>query len=74
MHYACAVGRDHSVVVRGRIWLNLVRDARGEAGVKSAERVSELCVDFIDTYVEDGMESCEKSICEVLDGRVERVR
>ena len=74
MHYSGVVGRDHRVVVRGRIWLNLVRDARGEAGVKSAERVSELCVDFIDTYVEDGMESCEKSICEVLGGRVERVR
>ena len=74
MHYAGAVGRDHRVVVRGRIWLNLVRDARGEAGVKNAERVSELCVDFIDAYVEDGMESCEKSICEVLDGGVERVR
>ena len=54
--------------------MNLVRDARGEAGVKNAERVGELCVDFIDAYVEDGMESCEKSICEVLDGRVERVR
>ena len=74
MHYSGVVGRDHRVVVRGRIWLNLVRDARGEAGFKSAERVSELCVDFIDTYVEDGMESCEKSICEVLGVRVERVR
>ena len=74
VHYAGAVGRDHRVVVRGRIRLNLVRDARGEAGDKNAEGVSELCVDFIDTYVEDGMESCEKSICEVLDGRVERVR
>ena len=73
VHYACVVGRDHSMVVRGRIWLNLVRDARGEAGVKDAERVSELCVDFIDAYVEDGMESCEKSIGEVLDGGVERV-
>ena len=73
VHYAGAVGRDHRVVVRGRIWLNLVRDARGEAGVKSAKRVSELCVDFIDAYVEDGMESCEKSIGEVLDGGVERV-
>ena len=74
MHYARAVWRDHSVVGRGRIWLNLVRDARGEACVKSAERVSELCVDVIDTYVEDGMKSCEKSICEVLGGGVERVR
>ena len=73
VHYAGAVRRDHSVVVRGSSWVDLVRDARGEAGVKDAERVSELCVDFIDAYVEDGMESCEKSIGEVLDGGVERV-
>ena len=60
VHYARAVWRDHRMVVRGRIWLNLFRDARGEACVKSAERVSELCVDLIDTYVEYGMESCKK--------------
>ena len=74
MHYARAVWRDHRVVVRGRIWLNLVRDARGEACVKSAERVSELCVDFIDAYVENGTKSCENSICEVLGYGGERVR
>ena len=67
-------GGDHRMVVRGRIWLDLVRDARREACVKSAERVSELCVDFIDTYVEYGMKSCEKSSCEVLGYGVERVR
>ena len=54
--------------------MNLVRDARREACVENAERVSDLCVDFVDTYVEYGMKSCEKSICEVLGGRVERVR
>ena len=74
MHYAGAVGRDHRVVVRGRIWLNLVRDARREACVESAEGVSELCVDFVDTYVEYGMKSCEKPCCEVLGYGVERVR
>jgi hypothetical protein len=51
VHYSGVVGRNHRVVVRRRIGLDLVRDARGEAGVKSAEGVSELCVDFIDTYV-----------------------
>ena len=40
------------MLVRGRIWLDLVRDARRDACVESAERVSELCVDFVDTYVE----------------------
>ena len=74
MHYARAVWGDHRMAVRGRIRLDLVRDARREACVKSAERVSELCVDFIDTYVEYVMKSCEKSSCEVLGYGVERVR
>ena len=74
MHYARAVWGDHRMVVRGRIWLNLVRDARREACVESAEGVSELCVDFVDTYVEYGMKSCEKPSCEVLGYGVERVR
>ena len=42
--------------------------------VESVEGMCELCVDLIDTCVEYGMESCEKSIWEVLGGRVERVR
>ena len=54
--------------------MNLVRDARREACVESAEGVSELCVDFVDTYVEYGMKSCEKPSCEVLGYGVERVR
>ena len=52
----------------------VLRVRKEKACVKSAERESELCVDVIDTYVEDGMKSCEKSICEVLGGGVERVR
>ena len=74
MHYARAVWGDHRMLVRGRIWLNLVRDARREACVESAEGVSELCVDLIDTYVEYGMKSCKKPCCEVLGYGVERVR
>ena len=74
VHYSGVVGRNHRVVVRGRIGLDLVRDARGEACVESAERVTKLCVDFVDTYVEYGMKSCEKSSCEVLGYGVERVR
>ena len=46
--------------VRGRVWLDLVRDAGGEVCVESVEGVCELCVDLIDTCVEYGMESCEE--------------
>ena len=74
MHYARAVWGDHRMVVRGRIGLDLVRDTRGEAYVESAERVSKLCVDFVETYVEYGMKSCEKSSGEVVGYGVERVR
>ena len=62
------------MLVKWRVWLNLVRDAGGEACVESAERVSKLCVDFVETYVEYGMKSCEKSSGEVLGYGVERVR
>ena len=60
VHYARATWGDHRMLVRGRVWLDLVRDAGGEACVESAEGVCELCVDLIDTYVEYGMESCKK--------------
>ena len=50
----------------------LVRDARGEVGVKSGEGVCKLCVGFIDTDVEDGVnslkESCGEVFCEGGEG------
>ena len=39
----------------------LVRDARGKVGIKSGEGVCKLCVGFIDTDVEDGVNSLEES-------------
>ena len=51
---------DHRMSVRGRVWLDPVRDAGGEVCVESVEGVCELGVDLIDTCVEYGMESCEE--------------
>ena len=50
----------------------LVRDARWKVGVKSIEGVCKLCVGFIDTDVEDGVnslkESCGEVFCEGGEG------
>ena len=51
---------DHGLSVRGRVQLDLVRDAGGEVCVESVEGVYELGVDLVDTCVEYGVESCEK--------------
>ena len=60
VHYARATWGDHRMSVRGRVWLDPVRDAGGEVCVESVEGVCELGVDLVDTCVEYGVESCEK--------------
>ena len=39
----------------------LVRDARGNVGVKNGEGACKLCVGFIDTDVENGVYSLKES-------------
>ena len=46
--------------VRGRVRLDLVRDAGGEVCAEGVEGVSELGVDLVDTSVVYGVESCKE--------------
>ena len=60
VHYARSTWGDHGMSVRGRVWLDPVRDAGGEVCVESVEGVCEIGVDLVDTCEEYGVESCEK--------------
>ena len=46
--------------VRGRVRVDLVRDAGWEVCAEGVEGVCELGVDLVDTSVEYGAESCEE--------------
>ena len=74
VHYTRLTWGDHGVSVKGRVRLDLVRDAGGEVCAEGVEGVCELGVDLVDTCVEYGVESCEKPCSEVLGDGVERVR
>ena len=60
VHYARSTWGDHGVSVKGRVRLDLVRDAGGEVCAEGVEGVCELGVDLVDTSVEYGVESCEE--------------
>ena len=48
-------GGDHGIFVQGWVWVDLVRDTRGEVYVQGREGVCKLGIDLIDANMKDGM-------------------